>query len=194
MNEDHDSEIHLNEEFKPDKDLKKVYYIYAIIIMVVSCFSWSISLIFFTYWWISLFINIPVISVFILILIWIPMYYNSISYKVDDEDVEYNRGVWFKNIGIVPYSKITNIDISQGPVARHYGFASLKIQTAGYSAQRQAEIKLSGIIEYQKLKKLIMDKVREHKKTPPEIPEEEEKINQKILDEIIKIRKIMEKS
>lgn len=194
MSEEKDAEIRLNEEFRPDKGLKKVYYIYAIIIMVISCFSWSIPLIFFINWWISLFINIPIISVFILILIWIPMYYNSISYKVDDEDVEYNRGVWFKNIGIVPYSKITNIDISQGPIARHYGFASLKIQTAGYSAQSRSEIKLSGIIEYQKLKKIIMDKVREHKKTPPEIPEEEEKINKKILDEIIKIRKLMESS
>jgi hypothetical protein len=194
MNENNDTEIRLNEEFKPDKDLKKVYYIYAIIIVAVSCFSWSIPLIFFTDLWISLYINIPIVLVLILILIWIPKYYNSISYKIDDEDLEYNRGVWFKNTGIVPYSKITNIDISQGPVARHYGFASLKIHTAGYSAQSRSEIKLSGIIEYEKLKKLIMDKVREHKKTPPEIPEEEEKINQKILDEIIKIRKLMEKA
>lgn len=48
-------------------------------------------------------------------------------------------------MGIVPYNRITNLDIRQGPVMRILGLSTLSIQTAGYSGQAIPEIKIEGV-------------------------------------------------
>ncbi len=115
-------------------------------------------------------------------------------YKLTDNEVVWRRGVWFKNTGIVPYNRITNIDIAQGPISRMLGIASLKIQTASYSAPSggKAEIKIEGLGQFEELRELIMGFVRGKK--PVAVETYEEDINSKILDELVKIRKSLEKS
>jgi uncharacterized protein len=41
------------------------------------------------------------------------------------------RGVWWRRETFVPLTRIQHIDVSQGPVARRFGVATLKIFTAG---------------------------------------------------------------
>jgi len=67
--------------------------------------------------------------------------------------------------GIVPYDRITNIDIYQGPLMRYFGFSSIKLQTAGYSAQARSEIVLEGIVEAADLRETIRSLIRESRKT-----------------------------
>ncbi|HDR74012.1 MAG TPA: PH domain-containing protein [Methanoculleus sp.] len=91
---------------------------------------------------------------------WIPLYYRTVVYRLSGDEISWRRGVWFRRTGIVPYSRITNVDIVQGPVMRRFGISSLKIQTAGYSAQAQAELSLEGIEEPEELREVIMEFVR----------------------------------
>ncbi|MEM2082887.1 MAG: PH domain-containing protein [Nitrososphaerota archaeon] len=32
-------------------------------------------------------------------------------YKLTEDEIIWKRGVWFKSTGIVPYNRITNIDV-----------------------------------------------------------------------------------
>jgi membrane protein YdbS with pleckstrin-like domain len=42
-----------------------------------------------------------------------------------------HRGVWWRSEVFVPRMRIQHTDVTQGPIARHYGIAKLKVFTAG---------------------------------------------------------------
>lgn len=92
--------------------------------------------------------------------IWAVLYYGTVRYLLTATEMTWARGVLWKQTGIVPYNRITNVDIIQGPLMRLFGVSNLRIQTAGYSANQMAEIKLQGIRDPEPLRATIMDFVR----------------------------------
>jgi membrane protein YdbS with pleckstrin-like domain len=121
-----------------------------------------------------------------------------VLYKLTNSEIVWRRGVWFKKTGIVPYNRITNVDTNQGPISRMLEIASLKVQTAGYSAPSGkfgglAEIRIDGIEQFEELRELIMEFVRGKKPVAVETYEEENN-DLKILNELVKIRELLEKS
>ncbi|MBT8508352.1 hypothetical protein AZH53_08030 [Methanomicrobiaceae archaeon CYW5] len=94
-------------------------------------------------------------------LIWARLYFDTVVYNLNETEIAWRRGVWFRQTGIVPYNRITNVDILQGPVMRVFGISDLRIQTAGYSAKATAEIRLNGIADPAPLRDMIMGYVRE---------------------------------
>lgn len=92
--------------------------------------------------------------------LWAYLYYGTVRYLLTGTEMTWARGVLWKQTGIVPYNRITNVDIIQGPVMRLFGISNLRIQTAGYSANQMAEIKLQGIRDPEPLRATIMDFVR----------------------------------
>jgi membrane protein YdbS with pleckstrin-like domain len=98
--------------------------------------------------------------IFILLWIWVGMYYDSMSYELREDEINWKRGVWFRTTGIVPYNRIVNLDLRQGPLMRFLGISTLAIQTAGYSGQAVPEIKIEGIEHAEELRELIRSHVR----------------------------------
>jgi membrane protein YdbS with pleckstrin-like domain len=82
-------------------------------------------------------------------------------YELRDDAMSWKRGVWFHRTGIVPFNRITNLDIIQGPVMRMLGISTLSIQTAGYSGQAVPEIRIEGIEHAEVLRELIRSLVRQ---------------------------------
>ena len=99
------------------------------------------------------------------VLGWVHLYYKSVVYHLNETEMTWKRGVWFRKTGIVPYNRITNIDISQGPVMRLFSISNLQIQTAGSSGNKaMSEISIIGMEDAEPLRAFIMDFVRG---TPP---------------------------
>src|SRR3989338_6876289 len=71
--------------------------------------------------------------------IYAQMSYNRWFYEFTDEGLRLERGIIWKRYSNVPYERIQNVDIQRGIIARLFGFSSVMIQTAGYSAQPYAE-------------------------------------------------------
>ena len=67
------------------------------------------------------------------------MSYARWFYEFTDEGLRLERGIIWKRYSNVPYERIQNVDIQRGIIARLFGFSSVMIQTAGYSAQPYAE-------------------------------------------------------
>ena len=156
--------IKICEEFKPAPQFKKLYNIYLLLAVITGILPWYLPILLFAPRDFGAFVVTTVISAFILIILiftyyWIPKYYDTMLYRFTGNEIIWRRGVWFKNTGIVPYNRITNIDIVQGPISRRLGIASLKIQTAGYSAPSggSAEIRIDGVEQFEELRDLIMD-------------------------------------
>jgi membrane protein YdbS with pleckstrin-like domain len=95
-------------------------------------------------------------------LLWIPAYFNSLEYSIADDAVKGQRGVFFKRYVSMPYHKITNVDITHGPLQRKFGVGHIHCQTAGAGGQQgaRAELKMEGIRDLEGLKEAIMARVK----------------------------------
>lgn len=154
---------------------------------------WYIPLLMFAPFEAVVVISVSILIILFFIAYWIPKYYGTIVYKLTEDEIVWVRGVWFKNTGIVPYNRITNIDISQGPISRRLRIASPKIQTAGYSAQQsRAEIKIDGIVRFEELRDTIMGFVKGRKPVSVELYDSKS-MNADILNKLIRIREILER-
>lgn len=183
----------IGETFNPDPALKKYYYLtYAIVVILLGGFC--ISILAVTPDITGLIITIPIAAVLLFILYWLGLYYKSIIYELTPTEISWRRGVWFRQNAIVPYSRITNVDIHQGPVMRFFGISSLHLQTAGYSAQPMAELSLNGITGAEELRELIMGYVRSGPAIATESGGETAvpRSTDPVLDELRRIRSVLE--
>jgi membrane protein YdbS with pleckstrin-like domain len=126
--------------------------------------------------------------------IWLPAYHRSIEYRIDPDSVRSKRGVFWKRVTTVPFHKITNIDITQGPLQRAFGIGTIHVQTAGAGGSQggQAELLLQGIDDLEDLRDRLLAssietgqerKVRSPDGALPTAP---------ILEELTRIRHLLE--
>ena len=192
------SSIKLGHEFNPAREFKTLYYLYFLVVFIFIFLIWYLPVLLLAPILIIVIISsifLPIfIPIFLITLYWIPKYYKSIVYKLTRDEMVWHRGVWFKKTGIVPYNRITNIDIAQGPVSRKLRIAALKIQTAGYSGQNMAtsEIRIDGMKDFEAIRDIIMTLVRGRKPMAVETYEGKD-TESRVLSELVKIRKLLEK-
>jgi len=101
-----------------------------------------------------------IIVITVIFVVWTRLYYATMAYELHDDELRWKRGVWFRTTGIVPYNRITNLDLRQGPVMRWLGISSISIQTAGYSGQAVPEIRIEAIEHAEELRELLRSAVR----------------------------------
>jgi membrane protein YdbS with pleckstrin-like domain len=165
--------VKLGENFKPEAKYTSylaLASVAAVILIWACCVGWVY---FAAIGGETVFVLIGQISlgvlaaIVIFVLIWSRLYYISVVYHLNDTEMTWKRGVWFRKTGIVPYNRITNVDIVQGPVMRMFGISNLKIETAGGNAGKSsAEIQLEGIADPEPLRAMIMDFVRGNAPSP----------------------------
>jgi len=196
-------------EFGADLELKGLYLVYLGIVVVGGFLWWMVPVVVFVVLSYEMWIGVVVaLSCFGLLLIaagitlyWIPKFHSSITYVLEDDKITVTRGVWWKTKSFVPYNRITNINIYQGPISRRFGLGKLSIQTAGFSGTGSSGVKVAeavifGVKNFEEIKDIINNFVKGLK--PQAIEAEAETkpakdINQQILTELRKIRRTLEK-
>jgi len=135
----------------------------------------------------------------VVFFIWVKLYYASMWYELRDDEMSWKRGVIFRTTGIVPYNRITNLDLRQGPVMRALGISTLSIQTAGYSGQAVPEIRIEAIVHAEELRELLRTMVRSCSGRgdgtgtgAPEAAPVGSAVNLQILEELKRIRMLLE--
>ena len=196
-------------EFGADPELRTLYYVYLGIVLLGGFLWWLIPVVVFVVLsseaWIGITVALscfaPLLLAVGIVLYWIPKFHSSITYVLEGDKIAITKGVWWKTKSFVPYNRITNISIYQGPISRHYGLGKLSIQTAGFSGTsssggKVAEAVIFGVKNFEEIKDIIMNFVKGMK--PEAIEAEAEvtfskSVNQQILTELRKIRKAVEK-
>ncbi|UCF05918.1 MAG: PH domain-containing protein [bacterium] len=147
--------------------LKKLRLILTIVAFVVIVFGYGFGLL----------IGIEhgshvATSVFIGFLIadlvwWIPalilagLYYKSLSYEIQDDEVIVRVGIVTKSVKHVPYRTVTNVTVNRGILDRYvFKLGSLNIQTAGMSGTTGAEESLVGLANVQEVYDIVVQKLR----------------------------------
>ncbi len=198
----------LRKEFGADVQLKKLYQVYLGILTTGGFLWWMIPIVTFAFSfdvWIgfaaALSMFLPLIFVIAVVSYWIPIFHSSIHYVLEDNEIIVTKGVWWKTKSVVPYNRITNINIYQGPISRRFELAKLSIQTAGFSGvsssgHKTAEAEILGIKNFEEIKDIVMTYVKGTKPVAVEAEVEtkpSKDLNEQILQELRRIRKAVEK-
>ncbi|HKQ62111.1 MAG TPA: PH domain-containing protein [Candidatus Polarisedimenticolaceae bacterium] len=73
---------------------------------------------------------------------WPAVRYPYVSYRVEPRGITIRRGVFWRSVKAVPQARVQHTDVSQGPIERAFGLATLVIHTAG---THEAAIHLGGL-------------------------------------------------
>ena len=109
------------------------------------------------YWWMIFpYIFIGIWALIALFLI--AKNYAITGYAIRQQDLVHRTGVLFRNITTIPFNRIQHVEITQGPIAKMFGLAALKIFTAGGSG---ADLRIPGLRkeDAQNIKEFITKKV-----------------------------------
>jgi len=186
---------------RPERELKTAMFIVWGIVLISVLASLSTLIIFVPEASAKVVFGILLI-IFLLIMVlwafWIPAFYKTLEYYIDSEAVKMNSGVFWKRLVTVPYGKITNVDVAQGPLQRMYRIGTIHVQTAGAGGAQgaQAELRLNGVRDLKGLKDIIMEGVRGHKSIQPEKTEDyinDPEILRNILKELQAIHEALKK-
>ena len=126
--------------------------------------------------------------------VWLPAYYRSIEYRIDTDSVRSTKGVFWKRITTVPFHKITNVDITQGPLQRAFGIYTVHVQTAGSGGSQggQAELLLQGIEDSEGLRDRLLARSLEEGRAADGERAAGATTSEPVLEELTRIRRLLE--
>jgi uncharacterized protein len=102
-----------------------IHLLSIIVMFLTGAWPWWAQVLFALSW-------IPMTGFFVwLALKWPEIDYRYWRYRVDADEIEIWSGVLWRQAVVVPRSRVQHIDVSQGPIERSYGLATLSIHTAG---------------------------------------------------------------
>ncbi len=73
---------------------------------------------------------------------WPSAYYRALRFGLDEQGITIRRGILWRSHIALPRIRVQHSDVSQGPLQRRYGVATLKLYTAG---SRYTKIELPGL-------------------------------------------------
>ena len=190
-------------EFKPEIEQRTLWFLTWVILLVLGTPAWLIPIFFIRGEGIFFFIFFLAIWLIAMIIIpiWIPAAFRALEYTIDEDGVKMSGGVVWKKHVTVPYSKITNVDITRGPLQRYYKIGTIHVQTAGSGGKQgeKAELKLAGVRDLEKIREVIIENIKGidysgvvKRKTVKE-SHGEGRIFEEMLGELKDIKKLLEK-
>ncbi len=200
--------LKVGEGFHPHVDMKKLYYSYLTIGVILFGLSWIIPVVVVALlvlplaqaYAVTAALLFPLLAVVCSTAFWIQKYYSSIAYTLANDEIVVERGVWWKRKSFVPYNRITNIHIVQGPIARRFGLGTVRVQTAGFSGGgsaggKVAEAVILGVKNFEEIRNVIMNFVKRVRPVAVEAEAEvpaPRSLDRQILNELRGIRKALE--
>jgi hypothetical protein len=116
--------------------LAAVSFVALVVLLLVIRPPAAITLVFAGAW------VVLVAAAGIFALAWPPLVWKHASYRVGPAGIEIRRGVVIREVVTVPRSRVQHTDVSQGPIERQFGLATLILHTAG---THHAAVPLEGL-------------------------------------------------
>lgn len=183
--------------FRPDRALIAKYALYVLLIFVLGFLPWTLLGLIPELGWAFVLIYLAANAVWVLVaLVLIPLYVQSITYTLGDEEIEVRQGIITRSRSLVPYRMITNVAVKRGPLDRLLRLGTILVHTAGYSQTQSAEATLPGLTDYDGVHGQILAELRRYRATaggtaepaPQPVGGSEELLAQ-ILDELRQVRR-----
>lgn len=84
-------------------------------------------------------------ALLIMLIVGLFIYWRRFEYRVGLNEIRIDSGLLSRTQRSIPYDRIHDVEISQGPVARMFGLAKVKFETGGSAAAKEDEGALQAI-------------------------------------------------
>ncbi|OKL47871.1 hypothetical protein BSR29_05110 [Boudabousia liubingyangii] len=127
---------HLDLDYQPvSPELIKVRLLVAAFwtllpVAILQVLAWLVTPRFGLWFWILMAVSLVFIGILLWLLWLIPRQVRALGYTLTETELYLKRGVMFQRVTVVPYGRIQYVDLSQGPINRHYGLAKVELNTA----------------------------------------------------------------
>lgn len=103
-------------------------------------------------------IIVPVVLLALAVILRVPLRrHHARGYAMSADRLRVVRGLLFRHDTVVPFGRVQHIDVSQGPIERFFGLATLTLHTAG---THNASVRLPGLGE--QLARDMREEIRSH--------------------------------
>ena len=131
---------------------------------------------------------IALITVSSFLSVWIPRFYNSVKFKIEEDHAYARYGVWWVKEKRVPYSLVSEVRVRQGPVQRRLNLVNVDVFTPATGVLRpEVTFFQLNSDEAREVQEVIRVKVGLLS------PSERKATEVAILEELKKIRELLEK-
>ena len=116
---------------------KKAMYLSSLMQFVILAVAVNVGRLFLVEWYQGddTAVNIPMFVLLLVGTLYLfvrpQVFYDHYRYRLDDDKVEVRRGIFVITHTLVPVERIHQVEVSKGPIERHYGLAGVMITTAG---------------------------------------------------------------
>jgi len=82
----------------------------------------------------------------------------NMSCELTEHTLDIKKGIWNKTESTIPLEKITDLQLFQGPIMRHFGLHGFKVETAGQSSPTGgALVNIVGIVDTKDFRRAVLD-------------------------------------
>lgn len=104
-------------------------------------------------WWIGTAVLLA-LSLWVLWLV--PRQVRAMGYALGADHLLWRKGILFRQINVIPYGRMQFVDTSQGPLARHFAMAEVRLHTA--AATTDATINGLPVAEAEHLRRILSER------------------------------------
>ncbi len=118
----------------------------------------------------------------LIVLFWIPPFHKSLLYEISDDSIVISKGVLWKIKTAVPFSKIANVNIKQGPLQKIFKLGTVNIIAAEDEEHRWSypDIQFVDIKLAEETRSEILRRIKSNKANQkPELPLSESDLTDK---------------
>ena len=104
-------------------------------------------------------IGIPIAILYLIFGNWlITKHLENLGCTLSERTLEIKKGILNKTESTIPLEKITDLQMFQGPIMRHFGLHGFKVETAGQSSPTGgALVNLIGIVDTKDFRQAVLD-------------------------------------
>ena len=176
-------------KIKPSPKMKTIYTIYLTLAITLGILSWGIPLTLVAPQLSLIIVYIPALLTAAFTIFWTQKYYETVEFELNENYVYCKRGVWWKRESRIPYYRVNDVILRQGPLQRILGLANVDFHTAALGGQARPEVTFFQL-EAEKAEEVRNEAL---KRIGILTGEQRRAVEEQILEELRKIRKLLEK-
>ncbi len=104
-------------------------------------------------------VTIPLAILYVIIArLFIDKYLENMSCVLTERTLDIKKGIFNKTESTIPLEKITDLQLFQGPIMRHFGLHGFKVETAGQSSPTGGSlVNIIGIVDTKDFRKAVLE-------------------------------------
>jgi len=95
------------------------------------------------------------VALFLLLALGLVLYWRKFEYRVGESEIRIDSGIFSRTHRSIPFDRVQDVDISQGPVARLLGLAKVKFETGGSGGSDEGVLQAITLERAQQLRELV---------------------------------------